>query len=346
MKQVHIIISCIVLSFLILLTSNAQDVYSSTKTKVERYIAVDFPFESQFINLGEDTIHYVESGEGDPVLLLHGLPANVYLWRNIIPNIDSSKKVIAIDLLGFGKSSFPKDKGVSVEEQYQMLKDFIEVKQLKNVTLFIQDIGSLVGMLYAIREPQNVKGIALFEAPFMPAEIMYDQLPFSLKAFMRLTRSEEGNEKWMIDRNFAGKRIAITFFSGRKLPKEACESYTQPWNNENRRYAITNGPDPAVLSYSKGRGESEFASLLDTISKGMTETQVPILYFYARKGLINRKKAVEYAQENFQNGYFVYLGKGKHFLTESHPVTMSKIFNIWSDTIGSHVDSGELTPAY
>lgn len=308
---------------------NAQDIYTGPKTKVERDIPTDFPFESKFINLGTDTIHYVESGEGEPILLLHGLPANVYLWRNIIPNIDSNKRVIAIDFLGFGKSSFPKDQNVSVEVQYKMLTNFIEAKQLNNVTLFMQDIGSLVGMLYAIREPQNVKGIALFEAPFMPAEVMYDQLPFSFKAFMKLTRSKEGNEKWMIDRNFAGKKLAVNFFTGRKLPKGAYEFYTQPWDNKNRRHAITNGPDPAILSYTKGKGESDFATLLDTISKGIEETRIPILYLYAQKGLVNRKEAVEYAHEHFKNATFVYIGKGKHFLTESHPKFISHSFNLW-----------------
>jgi haloalkane dehalogenase len=312
---------------------NAQDVYAGKNTKVEKDISADFPLESKYINLDTDTIHYVESGEGDPILLLHGLPANAYLWRNIIPNIDSNKKVIALDFLGFGKSSFPKDRNVSVEVQYKMLTDFIEAKQLKNVTLFIQDIGSLVGMLYAIREPQNVKGIALFEAPFMPAEVMYDQLPFSFKAFMRLTRTKKGNEKWMVKKNFAGKKLAVNFFTGRKLPKEAYNFYTEPWKEEERRYAITNGPDPAVLSYTKGKGESDFATMLDTISNGMIETRIPILYFYAKKGLVNRKKAVEYAKENFKNATYVYLGKGKHFLTESHPKQMSEEFNVWFEKL-------------
>jgi haloalkane dehalogenase len=329
------IITTILITFGLLLINkvNAQDVYAGKKTKVEKDISADFPFESKFINLGTETVHYVESGEGDPVILLHGLPANAYLWRNIIPNIDDNKKVIALDFLGFGKSSFPKDRNVSIEVQYKMLTDFIEAKQLKNVTLFIQDIGSLVGMLYAIREPQNVKGIALFEAPFMPAEVMYDQLPFSFKAFMKLTRSKKGNEKWMVKKNFAGKKLAVNFFTGRKLPKAAYPYYTQPWDEKERRYAITNGPDPAILSYTKGKGVSDFSTLLDTISNGMKETQIPILYFYAKKGLVNRKKAVEYAKENIKNATYVYLGKGKHFLTESHPKQMSKKFNEWFEKL-------------
>lgn len=322
-----------VLNLLLFKDINAQDVYEGKHTKIEKDISSNFPFESRFINIGEDTIHYVESGEGDPILLLHGLPANAYVWRNVIPNIDSNKKVIALDFLGFGKSSFPKDRNVSVEVQYKMLTDFIETKQLKNVTLFIQDIGSIIGMLYATRESQNVKGIALFEAPFMPADIFYDQLPFSFKAFMKITRTQKGNEKWMVKRNFAGKNLAVNFFTGRKLPKESYKFYTEPWDEKERRYTITNGPDPAALSYTKGKGESDFASLLDTISNGMKDTQIPILYFYAKKGLVNRKKAVKYAKENFKNATYVYLGKGKHFLTESHPKQMSQKFNQWFETL-------------
>lgn len=312
---------------------NAQKIYSGKATKMEKDISADFPFESRFIELGKERIHYVESGEGEPLLLLHGLPASSYLWRNIIPNIDENKKVIALDFLGFGKSSFPSDKNVSIEVQYKMFTDFIEEKKLKNITLFIQDIGSIVGMLYAIREPQNVKAIALFEAPFMPAEVMYDQLPFSFRAFMRLTRTKKGNEKWMVKRNFAGKKLAVKFFTGRKLSKDVYKNYGKPWDEKERRYAITNGPDPAVLSYTKGKVESPFATMLDTISTGMKNTEIPILYLYAKKGLINRKEAVEYARENFKKAQMVYLGKGKHFLTESHPKLMSEKFNEWFEQL-------------
>ncbi len=329
MKNIKKFISLSLAMLLVALQVQAQEIYPGKAKKVEKEISAAFPFESKYIEIGKEKIHYVESGEGDPVLLLHGLPANLYLWRNIIPNIDSNKKVIALDFLGFGKSSFPADSNTSVEVQYKMLVDFIAAKNLKNVTLFCLDIGSIVGMLYTIREPQNVKALALFEAPFMPAEVMYDQLPFSFRAFMRITRTKKGHEKWMVKRNFAGKKLAVNFFTGRKLAKEAYPYYTKPWEVKERRYAITRGPDPAVLSYTKGKGESEFATLLDTISTGMKETKIPILYYYAKKGLVNRKEAVQYARQHFKNANFVYLGKGKHFLTESHPIQMSKEFNEW-----------------
>lgn len=335
MNAINKIFLFITISFFAFQNLKAQSVYTGKKTKVEKEISAAFPFESRFLTLGADTVHYIESGDGDPILLLHGLPSNLYIWRNIIPNIDSNKKVIAIDFLGFGKSSFPADRNVSVEVQYKMLKDFIEAKGLKNVTFLVQDIGSIAGMLYTIRQPQNVKGIALFEAPFMPADVMYDQLPFSFKAFMRLTRTQKGNEKWMVKRNFAGKKLSTNFFAGRKLPKDAYKFYNQPWDQKERRYAITNGPDPASLSYTKGKGKSEFADLLTYISTGMKESNVPKLYFYAKKGLVNRKAAVQYARENLKNTTFHYLGKGKHLLSESHPKQMSEELNRWYNQLGN-----------
>lgn len=311
----------------------SKDIYPGKATQVEKDIAAAFPFESQYIVLGEHKVHYVESGEGDPVLLLHGLPSWSYLWRNVIPKIDDNKKVIAIDFLGFGKSSFPEGRDVSVEVQYKMLTDFIEAKQLKNVTLFFQDLGSLVGMLYVKKHPENVKGVALFEAPFMPADYFYDQFPPVMKLFTKFISRPQRNERWMVNKNFSGKNLAVNFFTGRKLSKEIKNNYTKPWEEEERRYAMVNGPNPGSLPKNKGKGDSDFEQLLNSISQGIKETEKPILYFYAKRGLLNQKEAVEYARENFKNYTEVYLGKGKHFLTESHPKQMGAEFNLWYEKL-------------
>lgn len=69
----------------------------------------------KFIDIGAEKIYYVELGEGDLVLLFYGLFVNVYLWWNIIFNIDSNKKVIVLDFLGFGKFSFLVDCDVLIE---------------------------------------------------------------------------------------------------------------------------------------------------------------------------------------------------------------------------------------
>lgn len=221
-------------------TVNAQELYPGKAAKLEKEIAVDFPYESKFLYMGKDTVHYVESGKGDPVLLLHGLPSSSFLWRNVISNLDNNKKVIALDFLGFGKSSFPEDRDVSIEVQYKMLTDFIEAKNLKNITLFIQDLGSLVGMLYAIREPQNLKAIAFFEAPFMPPDYFYKQLLGSFKLVMKYSRKPNRAERLYVKWNFVGK-IFPNFLSQRKLTKEERAIYAEPFMSKERGYVMLGG---------------------------------------------------------------------------------------------------------
>ncbi|MEM6362456.1 MAG: alpha/beta fold hydrolase [Bacteroidota bacterium] len=319
--------------FLFLIASlQAQGIYPGKAAKIEENISAAFPYESQYLDIGNHKIHYVESGEGDPVLLLHGFPSSSYVWRNIINKIDKDKKVIALDFLGFGKSSFPEDRNVSPETQYQVLVDFIRVKELQNITLWVHDLGSIIGMMYATREPENVKGIGLFEAPMMPTAAFYKQLPFNLKLVMKLTRKPEKAEKLYVEKNFVGKKFPKVL-TARKLSDKELTEYARPFEEKERRYAAINGPDPAQMSFNKGRGNTEFEMLINQLANDFKETDIPIVYFYAKPGFLNNKEAVLYARNTFKVYQEVYVGKGKHFLTESHPQKMSDAFNKWYKTL-------------
>ena len=70
-------------------------------------ISEDFPFESHFVEVNGRRIHYVEQGEGAPIVFLHGNPTSSYLWRNIIPYAAKQGRAFAVDLIGMGKSDKP-----------------------------------------------------------------------------------------------------------------------------------------------------------------------------------------------------------------------------------------------
>lgn len=74
-----------------------------TKQKV----SADFPFESHYVDMVGSKMHYVDEGEGNPVLFLHGNPTSSYHWRNIIPHVASLGRAVAPDLIGMGKSDKP-----------------------------------------------------------------------------------------------------------------------------------------------------------------------------------------------------------------------------------------------
>jgi len=110
----------------------------------------DYPFEPHFVKINNLKIHYVDEGPVDtnPVLFLHGVPAWSYLFRHLIKRIsESGSRVIAPDLIGFGKSDKPaKAKSHSYKSHVEWMTHFIKLLKLNNITLFCHDWGSLIGL--------------------------------------------------------------------------------------------------------------------------------------------------------------------------------------------------------
>ena len=75
-------------------------------------ISSEFPYEPRFVEILGSQMHYVEKGEGDPILFLHGQPTSSYLWRNVMPHVEGQGRVIAPDNIGFGKSDQPDDRSL------------------------------------------------------------------------------------------------------------------------------------------------------------------------------------------------------------------------------------------
>ncbi len=72
-------------------------------------ISSEFPYEPRFVEILGSKMHYVEKGEGDPVLFLHGQPTSSYLWRNVMPHVEGQGRVIAPDNIGKGGRSVSRD---------------------------------------------------------------------------------------------------------------------------------------------------------------------------------------------------------------------------------------------
>ncbi|HDK81099.1 MAG TPA: haloalkane dehalogenase, partial [Nitrospirae bacterium] len=130
-------------------------------------ISSEFPFKSNYIEVLGSKIHYIDEGQGNPILFLHGNPTSSYLWRNIIPHLTPHARCIAPDLIGMGKSDKP-DINYRFADHVEYIEGFIEKMGLKNITLVIHDWGSALGFHYAMRNEDNIKGIAFMEAILKP----------------------------------------------------------------------------------------------------------------------------------------------------------------------------------
>jgi hypothetical protein len=117
----------------------------------------EMPYETQFVEVNGSQMAYVDAGEGDPILFLHGNPTSKYLWRNVMPWLEGQGRVIALDLIGMGESDKP-EIGYTFAEHSEYVEGFIEALELQNLTLVIHDWGSGLGLDYAARHPVRPHG--------------------------------------------------------------------------------------------------------------------------------------------------------------------------------------------
>ncbi len=113
----------------------------------------DYPFVPHYLNVGNNLrMHYVDEGDGDIILLLHGEPSWSFLYRKMIPVlVNGGYRCIAPDLIGFGKSDKLTDrKNYTYASHLEWLKDFILQLDLNNITLFCQDWGGLLGLRFVV----------------------------------------------------------------------------------------------------------------------------------------------------------------------------------------------------
>jgi len=159
-------------------------------------ISPELPYESRYIEVLGSKMHYVEEGEGDPILLLHGQPTSSSLWRNVIPFLADRGRVIAPDNIGFGKSERP-DISYHYANHVSYIEGFIKALALENVTLVGHDWGSAFALDIAARHPESVKGVVFFEAIIAPvfAAEDYSALDPRLKEFYTSASSQRSGSR-------------------------------------------------------------------------------------------------------------------------------------------------------
>jgi len=130
---------------------------SVLRTPDERFVNLpDFPYEPRYVDVEGLRVAYVESGEGDPILMLHGEPTWGFLYRHMIPPLAGAGRVIVPDLVGFGRSDKPAaDNAYSYRSHVRWMRKFVESLDLQRVTLVCQDWGGLIGLRLLAQMPER-----------------------------------------------------------------------------------------------------------------------------------------------------------------------------------------------
>ena len=115
-----------------------------------------WPYEPRFCSAAGFQQHYVDEGEGETIICLHGEPTWGYLYRNMIEPLAKDYRVIVPDHMGFGKSETPTNRDYTLKTHTENLSALIDDLELNSVTLVMQDWGGPIGTAFAIRNPEKV----------------------------------------------------------------------------------------------------------------------------------------------------------------------------------------------
>ena len=268
-------------------------------------------YKKKYIKVKNKSIAYVDEGNGETFLFLHGNPTSSYLWRNIAPHIEDLGRVVIPDLIGMGDSD--KLDGIDNKDyqyhgQYGYLTSLIDSLDIGNdIHLIIHDWGSAMGFQFARENPNRIKSITYMEAIVMP--LTWDQWPDAATKIFGLFRSEAG-EELVLEKNFFVERILLADSSSGYTDEERSE-YIRPFINEgeDRRPTLT-WPRQIPL-------DGEPSKVVEEVKQNAEfhkDSEIPKLFINAKPGSILVGDQREFAR-TWKNQKEVTVN-GSHFIQE------------------------------
>ena len=268
-------------------------------------------YTKKYAEINNKKMAYIDEGNGDTFLFLHGNPTSSYLWRNIAPHVEDIGRVVIPDLIGMGDSEKldgVDNEGYKYHGQYGYLTGLLDTLELGNdIHLIIHDWGSAMGFQFARENPDRVKSITYMEAIVMP--LTWEQWPDAATKIFQLFRSEAG-EELVLEKNFFVERILLADSATGYTDEEKAE-YIRPFlkEGEDRRPTLTwprqiplDGEPNAVVE--EVRKNAEFHK----------DSEIPKLFINANPGSILVGEQREFAR-TWKNQTEITVS-GNHFIQE------------------------------
>ena len=285
-------------------------------------VPADFPFESRFVDVYGSKMHYIDEGEGDVVLFLHGNPTSSYLWRNIIPHLSGQARCIAVDLIGMGKSDHP-DIAYRYDDQYRYLCGFVDELDIgSNLTLVIHDWGSGLGFRWAHEHKDEVRGIAFMEG--MIRGLSLDDIPGNLRIAMKIMRAPFTGWLMISVGNIFLKKL-LPDLAHATISDDALAYYRSAFPTIASRKAVRVWPQEVPFD---GKPVDN-TLVVNAYNEWLTQTEIPKLLLYGDDGISIKEADVEWCRDNMSNLSIVHLGTGIHFLQETHPAAIGAAVSGW-----------------
>lgn len=299
----------------------------------------DFPYESRYVEVLGSNMHYVDTGgEGSVVVMIHGQPTWSYLWRDIIPHLEDQHRVIALDLIGFGKSDQP-DIEYYAHQHAEYLQGFMDALELEYITLVIHDWGSVLGFDFAARNPDRVKAIAFMEAAVMtgPREAPYgapraingrnpEDTTSGFVNILTQIKTPGVGEQMILEDNFFLEGMVLPSFSG-LLTEDEMNAYREPFAEGRNRRPMLQFPRDVPMVEPYPAYTVEMMTRYNQYLR--TRPDLPKLLLHVSDGFLIDRWDVEWMRRNLEDLTIHSMGPGGHFMQEFNPDSIGQAISLW-----------------
>ena len=287
-------------------------------------------YHKKYVDVLGSRMAYIDEGEGETILFLHGNPASSYIWRNIIPHLTGRARCVAPDLIGMGDSDKLPDTGpdcyrfVDHQRYLEALYDQLDLGD--EVVVVGQDWGSALAFDWARRHQDRLRGIVHTES--IPCEWTRDDFPIpddGLQNFLQL-RTDAG-EEMILGTNFF---VEYTMPHGtlRTLTDEEMDEYRRPFlqPGEARRATLT---WPRQVPFEGQPADVD--AIVKSYATWLPGAEVPKLFIDADPGFILTGKIREWVMSWAHQDIITV--RSKHFVQEDAPKEVGLAIAEWYDRI-------------
>jgi haloalkane dehalogenase len=285
------------------------------------------PYEKRFVKVFDRSMAYIETGQGNPIVFLHGNPTSSYLWRNILPYLQRKGRCIAPDLIGMGDSEkLPRSGPGSytfVEHRFYLDALLTSLGVEHNVTLIGHDWGSALGFDWASRHRDAVRGIAYMEAIVQP--VTWEHWSPQSRSFFEKLRSPAGEQMILEENLFVESLLPRRVL--RTLTDAEMEAYRRPYlePGEGRRPTLTWPRQLPIEGDPAG-----VVGIVRSYGAWLAASAVPKLFVDAEPGTISAEER-EFCR-SWPNQTEVTV-RGLHFIQEDSPDQIGKAVADWHAAI-------------
>ncbi|SHJ70891.1 haloalkane dehalogenase [Malonomonas rubra DSM 5091] len=195
----------------------------------------EYPFDGNFLQLGQLKYHYLDEGKGDPVVMLHGNPSWSFYYRNLVKELRDDYRVIVPDHIGCGLSDKPVDSMYSFTlkqrvDDLEALLDHLDIQS--NITLVLHDWGGMIGMAYATRYPERIARLV-----FMNTAAFHLPKSKTFPVALRICRDTQLGAFLVQGFNLFARGAAFIGCKRKSMPVELRKAYCAPYDSWQSRVA-------------------------------------------------------------------------------------------------------------